>query len=303
MAATSIITGQYVTLQQTAASVSDRILAQLIDWAIIIMYLGFEILSMIYLDPFDSLDENLAWILVFCLSIPPVFYHPICEMLNKGQSVGKMVMQCRVVMVDGSTPTIGSYMLRWLLYPVDVLLTGGLGLVFILFSKHNQRMGDMAAGTMVIKLINYQNMRINLNDYHYIQQNYRPTYNDAADLSLKQVDLIIKVLYHTKENREARIYRLAQNVCEYLNLPQTPSPTSSSIPFSTITIIAHPRWRFSPYSSPHVVRVPVGRGKMCSYIRIGCPPIWLPHLPSSCLLPALKCPVCFHDSPQRTSHF
>ena len=221
MATTSIITGQYVTLQQTAASVSDRILAQLIDWAIISMYLGFEILSLLYLDPFDYLDENWAWIIVFGLSIPPIFYHPISEMLNNGQSIGKMVMQCRVVMVDGSTPTIGSYMLRWLLYPVDVLIPGGLGLIFILFSKHNQRMGDMAAGTMVIKLINYQNMRINLNDYHYIQQNYRPTYNDAADLSLKQVDLIIKVLYHTKENREARIYRLAQNVCEYLNLPQT----------------------------------------------------------------------------------
>lgn len=61
------------------------------------------------------------------------------------------LINIRVVKVDGSTPSIGSYLLRWLLFPIDGPITSGLGLLVVLLNKNNQRLGDLAAGTMVIK--------------------------------------------------------------------------------------------------------------------------------------------------------
>lgn len=77
-------------------------------------------------------------------------------MFNHGQSFGKKLINIRVVKVDGSTPSIGSYLLRWLLFPIDGPITSGLGLLVVLLNKNNQRLGDLAAGTMVIKEKNYR---------------------------------------------------------------------------------------------------------------------------------------------------
>ena len=70
-------------------------------------------------------------------------------------------MNIRVVKLDGS-PSIGSYLLRWLLFIVDGPLTSGLGIFVILLTKNNQRLGDLAAGTMVIKEKNYRKIHVSL---------------------------------------------------------------------------------------------------------------------------------------------
>ena len=44
-------------------------------------------------------------------------------------------MNIRVVKADGSTPGIGSYLLRWLLFPIDGPVTGGLGLLVVLLDQ------------------------------------------------------------------------------------------------------------------------------------------------------------------------
>lgn len=44
-------------------------------------------------------------------------------------------MNIRVVKADGSTPGIGSYLLRWLLFPIDGPVTGGLGLLVVLLTQ------------------------------------------------------------------------------------------------------------------------------------------------------------------------
>ena len=95
-------------------------------------------------------------------------------------------MNIRVVKLDGSTPSIGSYLLRWLLFIVDGPLTSGLGIFVILLTKNNQRLGDLAAGTMVIKEKNYRKIHVSLDEFDYLMKNYRPVYPQSADLSLEQ---------------------------------------------------------------------------------------------------------------------
>lgn len=215
MTRSDIITGQYVALRQSPASVGDRLLAHLIDSIALFayesaMFFLFDKLS----GSFESSHPELFYTAMFALMIiPMVLYHPLCEWLNHGQSIGKSVMHCRVVTVDGSTPTLSSYLMRWLLYPIDVLLTGGLGVVVILFTRNNQRFGDLAAGTMVVKANALDNQRISLNEFFYVQQNYSPTFADAGNLSLRQVEVINQTLYNVKgDNRERCLDMLTAKV-------------------------------------------------------------------------------------------
>lgn len=224
MAQSSIITGQYVELTQTPASVGDRLIAAIIDWAALFIY------SMaMSLFVFQALDETFLdndLILMTCLaicSLPVILYFPACEIFGRGQSIGKMAMKLRVVTLDAGSPSIGSCLLRWLLYPVDTFLTGFLGIVFIIFGKHRQRLGDLAAGTIVIKIASPGAHDFNaLSDYSYVQPGYSPTYPQAAGLSTRQVDVIQRTLYSNDSPRRAElIYRLALQVQQFLGVQLT----------------------------------------------------------------------------------
>ena len=52
---------------------------------------------------------------------------------------------------DGGVPTLGALSLRWLLLIVDGILGGVVGLVVMLTQARHQRLGDMAAHTLVVR--------------------------------------------------------------------------------------------------------------------------------------------------------
>jgi len=102
MANTTIITGQYVQINQTPASVGERIIARLIDMVIIILYL-FATIS--FFNKVPTLVLYQVSYLLFII-LPAVCYSLLFEVFNHGQSIGKMIMNIRVVMADGSSPTL-----------------------------------------------------------------------------------------------------------------------------------------------------------------------------------------------------
>ena len=159
MAESCITTGQYVRIQPTVASVGDRIFAQIIDWCVLLAYLTL----MIWISA--SLDIKNEWFMIIAFTFPPLFSTLLCEIFNNGRSLGKMAMKMRVVKLDGSSPTLGAYLMRWLLYLVDGPLTSFIGLLVIVLSRNNQRLGDMAAGTVVIKKQKYSKIQISLDEY------------------------------------------------------------------------------------------------------------------------------------------
>ena len=84
--------------------------------------------------------------------------------------------------------------MRWLLYLIDGPITSFAGLVVMLVTRNNQRLGDLAAGTVVIKRQKYKKIQISLDEYDYLAKSYKPRYPQAADLSLEQVNLITQTL-------------------------------------------------------------------------------------------------------------
>ena len=148
MAESTIITGQFVRISQTPASIGERLLALVIDYSLIVIYLYSVTTLIVKL----HLSSGVGTVFFLCLVyLPVLLYSFLCEMFNHGQSFGKRLMNIRVVKSDGSTPSISAYLLRWLLFIIDGPGTGGLGLLVVLLTKNSQRLGDLAAGTMVIK--------------------------------------------------------------------------------------------------------------------------------------------------------
>lgn len=212
MAESGITTGQYVRIQPTVASVGDRIFAQLIDWCVLLAYL---VLMIWVTATFDISNE---WFFILAYTFPPLFYTLLCEIFNNGQSLGKMAMKMRVVKLDGSSPTLGAYLMRWLLYIVDGPLTSFIGLLVIVLSRNNQRLGDMAAGTVVIKKQKYRKIQISLDEYDYLMKNYSPRYPQAADLSLEQIEIITRAINTRSNDFAARLSQLSKKVQQKLNV-------------------------------------------------------------------------------------
>ena len=84
------------------------------------------------------------------LMLPVFLYHLLSEIFFNGQSIGKRQLNIKVVRLDGTSPGLGNYLMRWVLRPVDILLYGSVAVLCILIGGKGQRLGDMAAGTTVV---------------------------------------------------------------------------------------------------------------------------------------------------------
>lgn len=183
MQAVSIQTTQNIQLEYPLAGIGDRLLAFAID--LCIMAALFLVLTYtLDLAGGGGLAMNLL------IGILVYLYRLISEVFMNGQTVGKMALRIKVVKLDGSTPSFGSYFLRWLLETVDFLITG-LGVVFIILTKKGQRVGDLLAGTTVVKIkkitaTNIQNKVL----MDKVDEDYEPQIFEAANISDAEVRLI-----------------------------------------------------------------------------------------------------------------
>lgn len=80
-------------------------------------------------------------------------YFIFWEMVSDGRSLGKMFLRLRVVCDGGAPLGLRESLVRNLLRAVD-LLPGSyaVGLTAMLLSKEGKRLGDLAAGTIVVRL-------------------------------------------------------------------------------------------------------------------------------------------------------
>ena len=216
MTKTGIITSQYVRIDHTPAGVGERIFSRFLDCMIMIVYLiGVTyVLDSSILYGIRGYDYGL--LVIFILNMPVIFYSLLWEIFNRGRSPGKMIFGMRVVMQDGTVPTIGAYFLRWMLLLIDFWTQ--LGLVIILLNKDNQRLGDLAAGTVVIKERDYHRINVTLDEFYYLSRNYRPIFPQAENLSLEQVNTINEALTRYDDKRLMRISALSAKVREFLKV-------------------------------------------------------------------------------------
>ncbi|WP_332368766.1 RDD family protein [Spirosoma telluris] len=109
----AIRTSQNVLLEYEPASIGERILAAIIDYVVIFGWL------MLTLALPSSLGFRVNSFYSILVLLPVVTYDLVSEWLLNGRSLGKIAMKIRVVMLDGSPPNLGAYLIRWLLRMVE----------------------------------------------------------------------------------------------------------------------------------------------------------------------------------------
>jgi uncharacterized RDD family membrane protein YckC len=200
-----------------------RLISLLID--ILIEYFYYRIAFAIWLNIRDhsgwDMDSqyNLQAISLL-LFLPLLVYHLMLEIIMNGQSIGKKIMGIRVVNDIGGRPGISQFFIRWLLRVSDVwivliililasnqditrnpentfIILAALAflvtdIVLVVSSKKGQRIGDILAKTMLIRI----NTQRNIEDTVFmdVADDYVPSYPQIMLLNDKDINAIKSIL-------------------------------------------------------------------------------------------------------------
>jgi uncharacterized RDD family membrane protein YckC len=209
-----ITTSQNIDIDYELAGLGERIVASLIDFGIFIL---IAILCAIAGVSMRAQDVFGVVFLVIYGALY-VFYDLACEVFMNGQSVGKKVMKIKVMSADGAQPRLGQYMLRWLFRIIDFGISGGaVALVVAAISDKVQRVGDLVAGTILIKTA----MRTKIEHVAFRPAfgDYEPVFANAAELTEQDIELINEVINsYIKTGNNVLVYNMALRTKERLGV-------------------------------------------------------------------------------------
>jgi uncharacterized RDD family membrane protein YckC len=148
MQTVKVRTTQNVFIEFPLASIGDRILAHLADRLILIIY-SVAVAALLM-----QLEIEVWYVWVIFLGTPWLFFTVLFEIFMDGQTPGKQLLKIKVVRLNGTPATVGDYLMRWVFSFVDIyILSGIIAVVIIAMGGKGQRLGDIVAGTTVVKLV------------------------------------------------------------------------------------------------------------------------------------------------------
>ncbi len=216
MPAVQINTVFNIDLEFEIAPIHKRLAAYFIDFVLLIIYL-YAMKSLLYGGL--GLGRDHMGVDILLVSIPMLLYSLVTEISMNGQTLGKKLMGIRVISLTGSEATAGQYILRWItkfyewpflfgyIYFVDdfflgyIIITGLLGigvLIAITVTPKSQRLGDLAAGTVLIDT----RSKMSVDDTVFMQisnPNYEVMFPQVMRLSDNDLNTIKNVLTQSKK--------------------------------------------------------------------------------------------------------
>ncbi len=210
-----INTPQNVQIEYKIASVGSRMLAIIIDLFILVAY---STITGYILMKFD-IDDPWAFFSIYMLmNLPVIFYFFYMETFLNGQTVGKRIMNIKVIRIDGNKASAYEYFVRWIFTVIDILMMSGvIGLFSMILSKKTQRIGDIAANTTVIDL----KPKLNLNQtiLEQIEEERVITFPEVEKLSDRDVNLIKQNLQLSIQKNDISILKsLTEHLEKILNV-------------------------------------------------------------------------------------
>jgi uncharacterized RDD family membrane protein YckC len=151
----SIDTPENVNFGYSLAGLGSRFLAALVDSTLIVLAQVIILIPTFYFIARSEPDDRaMTWIVSLLSLLGFVFfwgYYIAFELTWNGQSPGKRMVGIRVIRRDGTPVTLTEVLIRNLVRAVDFLPAFyGIGTVIMFADSLARRLGDMAAGTLVV---------------------------------------------------------------------------------------------------------------------------------------------------------
>jgi len=236
-----VLTSFNIELDFEIPDFHKRMFAWMIDSALVILYLVLITLTYTSNTP--------RWIvLILWLAVPA--YPLVTELTLNGQTIGKKILGIRVINEQGGNATPLQFVTRWLLRLSDIMFyvliamlsegrrlftsEGGIEVLFlfalvvadimsVIITKKSQRLGDLAAGTLIIDL----RTKTGLDETVFMEteDSYVPLFPEVMRLSDRDLN-IIKSVYNTvlKRNDYALAERTAEKIETALKIRSTQHP-------------------------------------------------------------------------------
>ena len=146
-----MVSPEAVPLDLVPAGIGSRFLALAIDWGV---QAALALALLLALTPL--LDEGTSGpgvALLLVLGTLVIFGYPVVlETLWRGRTIGKAALGLRVVTVEGGQVGLRHALIRAALGVIDfAATTGSAALISALVTRRTQRLGDLAAGTVVLR--------------------------------------------------------------------------------------------------------------------------------------------------------
>lgn len=155
-----IETPERVPLHFALASIGNRFLACAVDHTIQLFTIAIIVIAFILLANFASFGDRFSnapkWVyavLIVIIFLLMTSYFAFFEWLWSGQTPGKRWLKLRVIREDGRPITFFEAAVRNLLRDFDIMPAPfySIGLISVFASSKDQRIGDMVAGTVVVR--------------------------------------------------------------------------------------------------------------------------------------------------------
>lgn len=232
-----LVTSHNITIEYQLATILDRFLALMIDMCIILLW--FWISSAVAESVTRSHDFDIIFnenrfmyrVMVLCMLFLPVlfFYNLFFEIFSGGASPGKKIMGIKAVNLAGQNPNISECFLRWAFRPVELMMTAGaMAAIFVSSSDKAQRMGDMIARTVVIKL--RPTLKYSLRDVMSIKTSneYKPVHLQVVKFSEDEMLYVKNCVDRSRRypNPASRklLDELTRKICGQLSIKEVPLP-------------------------------------------------------------------------------
>jgi len=196
-----------VELSLAVAGLVSRSLAFIID--LLVRWAALSVVSGI-LAYLGNFGQGIFFILIFLVEW---FYPVLFEVFNHGQTIGKKSMGIMVINDDGTPIDWSSSIVRNLLRFADFLpMLFGFGVASMLINKDFKRLGDLAAGTLVVHRRVIKDEKVT-----YEEEGLAP----KIPLTLAEQSAIISFAERNQRMSESRAHELASYLGEWIDQDKT----------------------------------------------------------------------------------
>jgi hypothetical protein len=139
-----------------------------------------------------------SYVVFTILFLPIMLYSFISEAISGGYTIGKKIMNIKVIDKSGAKINFFQTFIRWIFRPIDIILCQGAVAIIIIAAKgKGQRLGDILANTTVINTqAKNKKAKPGANIIVELEDTYTPRYSQMKFASDKDINLINESIKH-----------------------------------------------------------------------------------------------------------